>query len=416
MSGPSSDLAASLTRRERRQILWTLCLTEIVSWGVLYYAFAVLGHRIADDTGWSLTTLTGLFSGALIVSGAAGVYAGRIIERRGPRLVMTAGSALAAGALVVIAAAPSFPVFAAGWMLAGVAMAGVLYAPAFAAITVWFGAERVRALTAVTLVAGLASTVFAPLTAVLAEHLTWRETYLWLAALLAVLTIGPHWVFLRRPWPRAAGAHDDTASTGRPATPTGFWTLTLAYTAMSICAYAAIINLIPLLDERGYSVTQAAWALGIGGFGQVIGRLGYARLARRIGLVPRTVAIFGVSALSTAALAILPGPYAVVVVASLVAGYARGLATLLGATAISDRWGIASYARLNGIFNGPLMAAAAIAPFLGAWLALLPGGFPLAFGVLAAIGAVATVIAALERTPTGQPEPTRADRAFDVEH
>ncbi|MDQ2669980.1 MAG: MFS transporter, partial [Gemmatimonadota bacterium] len=107
---------------------------------------------------------------------------------------------------------------------------------------------------------------------------------------------------------------------------------------------------------------------------------------------------FGVSALCTGVLAVTPGPYLVIVAASFIAGYTRGLATLLGATAISDRWGIDNYARLNGIFSGPLMAAAAVAPFLGAGLALLPGGFPLAFGVLAAIGAVGTIIAAAERS------------------
>ena len=387
-----------LTKRERRGVLWTLCLTEIVSWGVLYYAFAVLGHTIAEDTGWSLARLTALFSAALIVSGGVGIYAGRIIHRHGPRWVMTIGSLLAAVALVIIASAPNQLVFAVGWIVAGVAMAGVLYAPAFAAITMWFGSDRVRALTAVTLVAGLASTVFAPLTAALADQLSWRTTYLVLAAVLAVLTIAPHAIFLRPAWPKPredeADAHGDTSGGRRPH---GFWTLTIAYSAMSICAYAGIINLVPLLNERGYTGTEAAWALGIGGFGQVIGRLGYARLAARVDLVPRTVAIFGVSALCTGVLAIVPGPYLVVVAASLIAGYTRGLATLLGATAISDRWGIDNYARLNGIFSGPLMAAAAIAPFLGAGLALLPGGFPFAFGVLAAIGAVGTIIAALER-------------------
>jgi MFS family permease len=144
-----------LTARERRGVLLTLCLTEIVSWGVLYYAFAVLGHTIAEDTGWSLARLTALFSAALVVSGGVGIYAGRVIHRHGPRWVMTLGSALAAIALVIIATAPNLPVFAAGWLVAGIAMAGVLYAPAFAAITVWFGPDRVRALTAVTLVAGL---------------------------------------------------------------------------------------------------------------------------------------------------------------------------------------------------------------------------------------------------------------------
>jgi len=393
------EAGTELTASERRGVLWTLCLTEIVSWGVLYYAFAVLGHTIADDTGWSLARLTALFSAALIVSGVVGIYAGRLIHRHGPRWVMTIGSVLAAAALVIIATAPNLPLFATGWLVAGVAMAGVLYAPAFAAITVWFGPDRVRALTAVTLVAGLASTVFAPLTAALSDEFSWRDTYLVLAVVLAVLTIAPHAIFLRPRWPVPPDNEpDEHGSEPRGAYPRGFWTLTIAYTAMSICAYAAIINLVPLLRERGYTPTEAAWALGIGGFGQVVGRLGYARVAARVDLVPRTVAIFGVSALSTGVLAVTPGPYAVVVAASLVAGYTRGLATLLGATAISDRWGIDNYARLNGVFSGPLMAAAAVAPFLGAGLALLPGGFPLAFGVLAAIGAVGAVVAAVERT------------------
>ena len=399
MSAEAEAARPTLTARERRGVLLTLCLTEIVSWGVLYYAFAVLGHTIAEDTGWSLARLTALFSAALVVSGGVGIYAGRVIHRHGPRWVMTLGSALAAIALVIIATAPNLPIFAAGWLVAGIAMAGVLYAPAFAAITVWFGPDRVRALTAVTLVAGLASTVFAPLTAALADDLSWRDTYLVLGAVLAVLTIVPHAVFLRPAWPTPTPDEDADANDrgARRTDPPGFWSLTVAYTAMSICAYAAIINLVPLLKERGYSPTQAAWALGIGGFGQVVGRLGYARVAARFDLVPRTVAIFGVSALCTAILAVTPGPYAIVVAASLVAGYARGLATLLGATAISDRWGIENYARLNGVFSGPLMAAAAIAPFLGAGLALLPGGFPLAFGVLAAIGALGAIIAAAER-------------------
>jgi MFS family permease len=70
-------------------------------------------------------------------------------------------------------------------------MAATFYQPAFAALTRWWGSDRVRALTVVTLAGSLASTVFAPLTATLAGHLSRRTTYAVLAGLLALVTVPP---------------------------------------------------------------------------------------------------------------------------------------------------------------------------------------------------------------------------------
>jgi len=82
-------------------------------------------------------------------------------------------------AVVAIATAPGLGWFYLAWALAGVAQAATLYPPAFAALTGWYpSTERIRALTTLTLVAGLASTVFAPLTAALLQALSWRTTYL----------------------------------------------------------------------------------------------------------------------------------------------------------------------------------------------------------------------------------------------
>lgn len=54
-----------------------------------------------------------------------------------------------------------------------------------------------HALTVLTLAAGLASTIFAPLTAGLVSRLDWRATYLVLAGLLAVVTVPAHVLGLR---------------------------------------------------------------------------------------------------------------------------------------------------------------------------------------------------------------------------
>ena len=121
-----------------RTVLVVLCLTEITSWGILFYAFPVLAGQISTSTGWSLPVVNGAFSTGLICSALTGLLVGRILDRRGPRSVMTVGSLLAAPALCLVAAAGTLPVFFGGWILSGIAMGMVLYPPAFAAVTRWW--------------------------------------------------------------------------------------------------------------------------------------------------------------------------------------------------------------------------------------------------------------------------------------
>ncbi|TDD27108.1 MFS transporter, partial [Actinomadura sp. KC06] len=200
-SAAAADTAAGADGSVSRVPLVALCVTEITSWGVLYYAFAVLAPEITRDTGWSTGAITAAFSAALIVAALGGIPAGRLLDRRGPRALMTGGSVLAVVAVLALAAAPNLAWFVAAWLLAGIAMTAVLYQPAFAALTRYYAPRHVAALTTLTLVAGLSSTVFAPLTDALSAHLSWRGVYLVLAVVLAVVTVPLHLLALRRPWP-----------------------------------------------------------------------------------------------------------------------------------------------------------------------------------------------------------------------
>ncbi|MBK6012293.1 MFS transporter [Streptomyces sp. MBT53] len=154
-------------RSRPRAALPALCATQITSWGIVHYAFPVLDPQITASTGWCSTTTTAAFSGALLVPAATGIPVGRILDRRGPRAVMTTGSLLGVVVVPAIAYAPDLIAFSAAWLLTGIAMAATLYQPAFAVLTRWWGEDRVRALTIVTIAGGLASTAFAPLTAAL---------------------------------------------------------------------------------------------------------------------------------------------------------------------------------------------------------------------------------------------------------
>ncbi|MEU6754838.1 MFS transporter [Streptomyces sp. NPDC046685] len=395
MPDTQADVAATGTgnRSRPRGVLPALCATQITSWGIVYYAFPVLLSRITADTGWSTSATTAAFSLALLVSAAAGIPIGRILDRRGPHLVMTGGSILAVLATLAVASAPNLPVFFAAWTAAGVAMAATFYQPAFAALTRWWGTDRIRALTIVTLAGGLASTVFAPLTAVLAEQLSWRTTYAVLAVILAVITIPAHALTLRAPWPPAPPAppaSDDGIPTARSRP---FVLLAVTFTLSGFAMYAVVIGLVPLLQERGASTTAAAWALGLGGAGQTLGRTLYAGLSSRTSVTTRTTTLIALGGATTAALALVPGPIPLLVLLAVLAGVVRGNLTLLQATAVTDRWGTTHYGRLSALLGAPAHVAAALAPWAGAVLAGPLGGYDGLFLTLAGFSAFAACVA-----------------------
>ena len=403
MTGPTSGAApayveqGALDAAGLRRVVVVLSTVQIVSWGVLYYAFAALQSSITADTGWSAVAVTGAFSTAQLVSGGVGVWVGRHLDAVGPRRVMTGASLVAVPGILTVALAPTLGVFYLGWVLTGVAMAGTLYPPAFAALTRWGGPRRVRALTTLTLVAGLASTVFAPLAAVLDDALGWRLAYLVLLGGLAVVTVPLHWWGLDHPWrpvhhEDSPGARHQAA--GAVARSTPFVLLAAANALTALAVFAVVINLVPMLVEQGMSRNLAALALGLGGVGQVVGRLGYARFAAATSVTARGVVVLAGVAVTTAALALAPASSGLLIAIGMALGLARGVYTLVQATAVTDRWGPASYGALNGLLTAPALVAAAAAPFAGAVLADLLGSWADAFLALAGVATLAALLMA----------------------
>ena len=392
--GPASTAVAGLSRA-----VAVLCVTEIVSWGVLFYAFPVLSSSISADEGWPMVWLVAAFTLALVVSGGCGIWVGRRIDQVGPRVVMTAGSVVAVASIAALAAAPSLLCFFAGWVFAGAAMSATLYAPAFAAVTGWSGDDsvrRVRSLTAITLVAGLASTVFAPLTALLLSELGWRGTYAALAAVL-LMTVPLHAWGLRPPW-TSTRTRNTASDEGSPTAPSdefdarAFTLLVVALALAGFAVHAVVINLVPLLTSNGLTTTQAATALAVGGVGQVVGRLFYGPVFSRLGPTARTIGTVAGVVVTTGALAVWQSPLVLVCVLTFASGTVRGIFTLIHATAVVDRWGVGDIGHRNGILTGAITATSAFAPWVGALFAALLGSYDATFAVLAGVAAMSMFV------------------------
>lgn len=374
--------------------LAALSVGQVVSWGVLYYGLIVAGSRIAAETGWPLALVTGLFSISLVVSALAGIVVGRLLDSRGPRLVMTLGSIVGVAGFVVVALAPDPVVFGLGWAITGVGMSGVLYQAAFTVLTRRYGPRRHGALTIVTLAGGLASTVFAPLIAALLSVTDWRTTFLVLAGIVAVVTIPIHVFSLEREWmPLPHAAEGDDHTVGSVLRARRFWFLELATLAVTVALYTVTLSAIPLFTERGMSFELAALGLGLLGAGQVIGRLLFLVVPK--GTAPWIpLAVTGVlAAASLALLGVVPGPPWLLIAVGVLAGAVRGAQTLVQASSVADRWGTRNYGAINGAFAAPVTIAAAVTPAVGPLLAVGTGSFAAMALVMAGVAVAGALLA-----------------------
>lgn len=392
------------------RIVAALAVTETVSWGVLYYAFAVFLVPMQEELGFSRTVLTGAYSLAILLTGLAGVPIGRWIDHHGARGVMTAGS-LASVALVVAwsnvqTVTGLYLVFAG----IGLASAAVLYEPASAVIVRWFHTDRAWALLVLTLVAGLASTIFLPTSnALLAAH-GWRHALRVLAVILAVATVLPHAIVLRRD-PTDLGLHPDGAadapdqSTARSAPSsarlrdTGRWALqdpiyrwfVIGFTANTMAIVIVAVHLVPYFREHGHSAAFAATATGALGALSVTGRLVATAAFRRSSTAAVTATIFSLQ--GVAVLILLAGGRSGVAAIAFVAifGLGFGVGTIARAELLAERYGTHSYATLSALINVSLTAGKALAPVAASLTRAAAGSYTPVLIAVAAICGVAAV-------------------------
>lgn len=402
------------------RIVAVLAVTETVSWGVLYYSFSVFMLPMQRELGLSSGAVSGAFSVALLVMGVTAVPVGRWVDRYGARGVMTAGSVAAA-------------VFVAAWsqvqsawhlyvVLAGVGAvaAMVLYEPAFAVVVRWFDEHRARALLAVTVVAGFASTIFVPTAAALEHALGWRDALLVLAGVLALLTVLPHAVVLRRD-PADLGLEPDGRavrhlSPPRPPVRTGlrdtaraaagsarFRWLTLAFAANTVALIVVSVHLFPFLREHGHSVPFAAAATGALGLLSVSGRLVVTGLVSRLPMARVTALVFALQGFGTVVLLAAPFSAVGAVVFVVLFGLGFGVGTIARPALLAEGYGIANYATLSALLGLALTAAKVTAPVAAGASRTLTGSYTLVLAALVAACLVSAVaLLAAERAEPSQ--------------
>ena len=389
----------------------TLGITETITWGILYYGFAVFLPVMESDLGWSRGEMSGAFSLATLLAGLGAAPVGRWLDFRGPRLLMTAGSIAATLLVLGWSQVRDLALFYLLWILIGITMATVLYEPAFAVVTAWFERKRTRALTAVTLMAGFASTIFMPLESWLIELQGWRPALLTLAAFLALTTILPHALLLRRR-PEDLGLHVDgeatppahhgpaarppSVSVGEALRDPSFRWLVVAFSLSTLVSFAVHVHLVAYLQDRGYEATLAATATGLIGAMQVLGRILLGLLGDRVSLRVSTALTLGIQPIALLVLLLVPGPLGAFTFIALF-GASKGVQTLVRPAYVAALYGRGRYASIAGALAAFVTGANALAPISGGAAHDMLGSYEPLLWAFVGLSAVAAGAALLVR-------------------
>jgi len=374
------------------------------------YAWSAFAPHLASAHGITAGQSGLIFGVALATLTVAMVFAGRLQEVHGPRLVAVAGGvAYGCGYWVASASGGSFPLLLLGaGMLAGVGL-GCGYVCALATSIKWF--PRHRGLVTGIVVAGFGggAIVLSNLTEALIQG-GWTVlgvfrfmglgygSVILVAALMLSVPGG------------AAAAATGARGGGRLIADPGFRAFLLGMFSGTFGGLLVIGNLKPLGLAGGLPSETATLAVGVFAIGNASGRVFWGWLHDRLGWTSIPLSL-GALAVGLAALAAAKGAAAFVVVAAAV-GFTFGACFALYPARVAARFGQENVGRVYPWVFLAYGFSGLTAPAVGGWIYDLSGSYaPALVGAVAvaAVGAAVTWrwLAAIEG-PTGAVALTRS--------
>ena len=265
----------------------------------VWYSFPVFFVAILKEFGWSRAGTSGALSLFVFTHGLLGALVGELVERLGPRRVVTGGTlilALGLGASSRITTQDQLYIFFGLITSLGVTLIG--WVATSTAVRRWFPDRVGTALGFSSAGMGAGILIFAPLSQYLIDRVGWRFTYLILALLVVGILTPAVWVFLRSPSrprsrestgvsPRALVVNRQWAQTSwtlRKAMGTRqFWLLTLAFSLGVFTSQGVHLHQVAFLVDHGFGASFAAGVLGLLGAVSIGGRILWGVLSERIG-------------------------------------------------------------------------------------------------------------------------------------
>jgi predicted MFS family arabinose efflux permease len=372
-----------------------LGVTQITSYGTLFYSFSILAPVIGQEFGQTREWLFAAFSGTLLIGGIVSPWSGRWADRFGAGRVMMLGSLAAALSLVLCAFSSGWWMFASALVSTGIATPFILYNTAFAVLVQIDPQLAPRRITYLTLMGGFSSTLFWPLATAMLNSFSWREIFLFYAALQLVLCFPIHFWLSRMTrrsqkvtsegpaLPAVSGVSGSLPQSSRRVA------LVLLATGFSLTSFALssmLVHFMPVLGALGLGAS-AVFVGAMFGPAQFASRLLNMLLGGRFSAM--TIAIISTAMIPLAfMMLLLPSSVPLIAGAVLFAilfGMGSGLNSIVQGTLPLALFGNQGYGEILGKITSSRLIVSSVTPFIFAFL-LEQSGPAAALGVVALIG------------------------------
>jgi MFS family permease len=370
------------------------------------FGFGVFLKPLIAEFGWERGALSTAFSISLLLAGILSLISGRLIDRYGPRILITvAGISLGTGFLLMSQVSALWQVYLVWGFSVAIAISCSVV-PTNVTIARWFTQKRGIALAIPPAGFSLGGTITPLLIQLLIDTYDWQQSFLILGIIPFVITV-PLAQFMKRSPDQAEPDLQINNQLVEEIQPTNlpvrefsfnqaiktrwFWFFGFMQFAFGFCAQMIIVHLPSYATDVGIPAIIAAGILSVSAGVGIIGNLSIGFLSDRIG---GRLALNGCLVMITLSMAwlLFTEESWMFYIFAVVFGVARGgIIPLLTVVAV-ELFGLRHLGSIGGAFLlcstfGGVLGS----PFAG-FIFDSSGSYGLAFGIAIAIGALAVIL------------------------
>lgn len=256
-------------------------LSIMTVFGGTMYSFGVFFKPLLNEFGWTRAITSAAFSLQMGIHGSFYIVTGRLTDKFGPRLVMTAcGLLLGLGYLIMSQVSAIWQFYLFYGVMVGIGMSGG-WVPLLSIVARWFVKNRGIMTGIAASGVGLGTLIMSPLAGWLISTYGWRNSYMVIGIVVLVITIVAAQFLRRDPiqkglLPYGGSEKLDLQTRGlslqQAIRTRQFWTLGVVLFGSGICLQTIMVHIVLHAIELGVSVTGAVNILAIIGGVSIVGR------------------------------------------------------------------------------------------------------------------------------------------------